>query len=417
MLKKIAKSAFVKDNVILFIGSFLAGILGFLYHALMGRLLGVVDYGILGTLLAGFYFFNASLVNTLQTSIAKFTATLAAKKEDGKVRYLIERTTRLLSIGGILLLIIYALFIPWTAEYLHIEKKLVFITGFLFLVILLVAIGRGVMQGVQDFKNLSVNYIVEGVAKLLLAMLAVYLGHRVGGAIVALILAYVIIIAFFWMPIKRFFRKETVPAKTRGICIYSIPVFCMIVSLTLFFSADVILVKHFFSETEAGIYSALSLLGKIIFFGTLSIAQVMFPKVSANHSQGKSSVHLFYYSLLVIVICIGIALSVYLFFPQVLVSILFGNAFAAMIPLVGKIGIFMSLISILYLMSFYLISLDKFLFIMLLFCANITQIVLVYMYHTSLAQIIMLFNIVIVSVIVVLFIMHIPLFVPSKKVI
>ena len=112
MLKKIAKSAFVKDNVILFIGSFLAGILGFLYHALMGRLLGVVDYGILGTLLAGFYFFNASLVNTLQTSIAKFTATLAAKKEDGKVRYLIERTTRLLSIGGILLLIIYALFIP-----------------------------------------------------------------------------------------------------------------------------------------------------------------------------------------------------------------------------------------------------------------------------------------------------------------
>jgi O-antigen/teichoic acid export membrane protein len=416
MLKRIAKSAFVKDNTILFIGSFLAGILGFLYHALMGRLLGVVDYGILGTLLAGFYFFNASLVNTLQTSIAKFTATLAAKKEDGKIRYLIEKTTKLLFLLGVFLLIVYTIFIPLIAEYLHIKNKLVFITGFLFLVILLVAIGRGVMQGVQDFKSLSVNYIVEGVAKLLLAMLAVYLGHRVGGAIVALILAYIMIIAFFWMSIKKFFKKEAIPVKTRGMYIYSIPVFCMIVSLTLFFSADVILVKHFFSETEAGLYSALSLLGKIIFFGTLSIAQVMFPKVSANHSQGKSSVHLFYYSLLVILICIGIALSAYIFFPQILVHILFGDAFAEMIPLVGKVGIFMSLISILYLISFYLISLEKFRFIVLLFCANTIQIVLVYIYHTSLAQIITIFNMLMVSLIVLLFLTHIHIFTPSKKV-
>ena len=43
-------------------------------------------------------------------------------------------------------------------------RKTCFYNRFLFLVILLVAIGRGVMQGVQDFKNLSVNYIIEGVA-------------------------------------------------------------------------------------------------------------------------------------------------------------------------------------------------------------------------------------------------------------
>ena len=86
--KRIKKSKIIRDNIILFIGSFIAGFLGFLYHFVMGRALGVEAYGILGTILAGFYLFNASFVSTLQTGIAKFSAQYDAKKEDGKIEHL-----------------------------------------------------------------------------------------------------------------------------------------------------------------------------------------------------------------------------------------------------------------------------------------------------------------------------------------
>ena len=356
----------------------------------MGRVLGVESYGILGTILAGFYLFNAAFVNTIQTSIAKFTAQFKSTEEMGKIKYLLVRSFKKFSLFGVFIFAIYFLFVGMISDFLHIEKHLLIISGTVFLLFLLIPLGRGFMQGFQDFKALSLNYIVEGFAKLALGILFVYLGYQVMGAIVAIILTYVIAILFFWKPLKRFVTIDTIPFVTKSIYIYSLPVFLMIASLTLFFSIDVILVKHFFSELDAGLYSALSLLGKIIFFGTLSISQVMFPKVSEQHAGGKKTAKLFYYSLLVVLLCIGCALLVYTFLPTLLVSILFGNEFLPMAPYVGWFGLFISLIAIIYLVSFYLISLNKFKFIAFLLLFNLLQMGLIWKYHASLEQVIFL---------------------------
>ena len=416
LFQKIKKSTFVKDNIILFVGSFLAGILGFFYHFYMGRVLGVEDYGILGTILAGFYLYSASVVNTLQTSFTKFTSNFLATKDLGKIKHLIFRSTKFLLVVSVLMSVAYLIFLPYFSDFLHIEQRILLISLGVFFFSLFIPIGRGVLQGLQDFKSLSLNYFVEGLAKILLGILAIYLGYQLAGAIVALIITYILTICFFTFQLYKRFKPVTATKfSTRHIYIYSFPVFCMITTLTLLFSLDVVLVKHFFTETQAGYYSALSLLGKIIFFGTLSISQVMFPKVSAQHAAGKQSLKTFMYSLLIVLFCILCALAVYFLFPELLVTILFGADFLPIAPLVGFFGLFIGLISILYLVSFYLISLNKTKFIFLLVIGNILQAVLIYQFHTSLMQVVLILISLVAVLLFLLLALHFRLFFPFGK--
>ncbi len=66
------------------------------------------------------------------------------------------------------------------------------------------------------------------------------------------------------------------------------PVLIMLISLTSIFNIDVLLVKHFFDSINAGYYAALSLLGKMIFFGSWSVSMVMFSKVSEAYALNKN---------------------------------------------------------------------------------------------------------------------------------
>ena len=86
---------------------------------------------------------------------------------------------------------------------------------------------------------------------------------------------------------------------------------------------DVLLVKHYFSDVDSGYYVALSSLAKILFFATVSISQVMFPKVSELYQSGKKHKPLLYKSLLVSLIIIVPSILVFYLFPKLVVTILF----------------------------------------------------------------------------------------------
>jgi O-antigen/teichoic acid export membrane protein len=60
------------------------------------------------------------------------------------------------------------------------------------------------------------------------------------------------------------------------------------IALSVLLSADVLLVKHFFTSSAAGEYSAVAALGRAIFWGAAGVAAVLFPKVIFHESQGRS---------------------------------------------------------------------------------------------------------------------------------
>ena len=62
---------------------------------------------------------------------------------------------------------------------------------------------------------------------------------------------------------------------------------------------DILLVKHFFLPSEAGIYAAIALVGRVVFMLSWSVVSSMFP-VSASHAHRQRGRSVLYTGLLLV---------------------------------------------------------------------------------------------------------------------
>jgi len=381
------KSRFLKDNLILFIGSLSAGVLGFIFHFYMGRTLGPADYSILGVVLSIMYIMGIGL-NTLQTGITKYVSDLNAKKEYSKISYLMAKLTKKLAKYGIILFIVFLVIIPLLAKFLHISITPLLIISPCVLILIVLPVNRGLLQGLQRFKGLSWNLVIEGVTKLFGATILILLGLSVYGAIIAIVLSYAIPFFAGFYPLKDIIKKKKKEFNINKVYSFSIPIFIALISLTLLYNVDIILIKHFFSEMETGYYVAASKLGLILFFATISISQVMFPKVSELHKKKKRHIHVLKNSLFISLVIIVPAVIIFYSFSKIIVNILFGPQFLEAIPYVGPFSVIIGLFSLVYILTFYNLSINKRRFLYVLVTFNIIQILLIILFHSSLSQII-----------------------------
>ena len=388
--------------MILFIGSIATGVFGFIFHFYMGRILGPADYSILGVILSIIYIMSIGL-NTLQTGITKFVSEFNAKKEYSKISYLMNKSIKKLTIYGMILLVIFVLITPLLSRFLNIKLTPLLIISPCVIFLMLLPINRGTLQGLQRFKSLSWNLVIEGMIKLFGGILLVFLGLGIYGAIASIVFSYIIPFLTGFFPLKDIIKKRKKEFNTKEVYKFSLPVLIALISLTLMYSIDIILVKHFFDAVQAGYYAAAALLGKILFFATLSISQVMFPKVSELHNTKKPSQHLLNKSLLIILIIIVPAIAIYHLFPKLIVNILFGPEFIPMIPYVGPFAVIIGLFSLVYIITFYKLSTNKKRFLYILLFFNILQILLIYLFHSTLMQVVNVLIVYMSSLFVIMF--------------
>ncbi len=382
-------SSLIRDNMVLFISSVILNGIGFLYHFYMGRVLGPTSYGVLGTLLSMVYLMIVPLF-TVQTSVTKFVSVLRAKKEYGKIKYLLLDSLKVFSVVGILGFLILVLFTPKIGGFLRIPIVPLLILDAILIFALLLPVMRGILQGTQLFKSLGKNQVIEGVSKLGLGILLVFIGLDVVGAISGVMLSYAFAFAFAFIPLRFVFKYKKEKFKTKKIYLYSLPVLIVLLSLTAFYSLDLIIVKHFFEDLQAGYYAAVSLIGRTVYFATLSITFVMFPKVSELHFNNKESKHILFKSL-IFVLLIGIPLILfYLIFPTFTIKLFFGSEYLVVKDLLWLFAAVMFFFSLVYTLAFYNLSRNKINFIYLLLFFNILEVALLYLFHNSIGQIIYL---------------------------
>lgn len=381
------KSRFLKDNLILFVGSLSAGVLGFVFHFYIGRTLGPANYSVLGVILSIVYIMGIGL-NTLQTGITKYISDLNARKEYSKISYLINQLIKKLTKYGIILLLIFLAITPLLAKFLHIEIIPLLIISPCILILMILPVNRGSLQGLQRFKGLSWNLVIEGVIKLFGAAMLVLLGLNVYGAIIAIVLSYTVPFFAGFYPLRDIIKRKKEKFNINKIYRFSIPILIALISLTLFYNIDVILIKHFFSEMETGYYVAASKLGLILFFATLSISQVMFPKVSELYKKKENPIHLLKKSLLISLLIIIPAIIIFYSLPGLIVNILFGPQFSEAVPYVGPFSVIIGLFSLVYILTFYNLSINKKRFLYILVTFNLVQVGLITLFHSTIFQII-----------------------------
>ena len=116
--------------------------------------------------------------------------------------------------------------------------------------------------------------------------------------------------------------------------------------ILLLYNLDVILAKHYLGSHDAGIYGSLNKIGTIVYFLTLSVSQVLFPRVVEALATNNHPGRLLGVSAGLMGLLGAGALLVFGVLPGLVVRLLFGAAFVDAqnyIFLVGLIGLALSL--------------------------------------------------------------------------
>ncbi|MBI2148952.1 oligosaccharide flippase family protein [Candidatus Woesearchaeota archaeon] len=387
LLEKVKKDKMIKDSFVLLVATMIMNISGFLYHFVMGRLLDPAKYGVLGAILSILYILLVPFY-VIQTSISKFIAGFKAKKDYKSISNIFSRSCKKLFFISIITIIIILIISPYIAKYLNIPVKTIWVVSIAIPFMFLLPIIRGLLQGIQNFNKLGWNFVVEAISKFIFGLILVYIGLHVFGAILGIVISYAVSFIVGFILLKKYFKTYKKELNTKAIYKYSLPVFITLLTLTLFYSLDVMLVKHYFDEITSGYYVAFALLGRIAFFASFSIVFVLFPKVVEMHELKKENIHLLKKALLLItIVCLGV-ITGYLILPKLVVLILFGSKYIAITKYIAAFALVMSLFSYVYVIAFYNLSINRTNFVYYLFILNILEILLIIRFHSSLWQII-----------------------------
>ena len=377
-----------RHSSIMFSATIVANLLAYLFHVYMGRSLGAAEYGILGSLLAAFYILFVPL-GAFSTVVTKFVSEFKARKEYGKVASLLFPGMRKLSRYAILIFIGLSLGSWLTADFLRIPSPFpVILMGLAIAFAVGLPIPRGVLQGLQKFGQLGLNISLESLIRLLLGVLLVSLGLGVNGAILAYGLGYLAAILLALMPLRFLLHLRNETIDISSIYKFSLPTLTMSICLAVMTNVDLIFVKHFFTSEEAGIYTVVSVLGKVIFFVSGAFTIPMFPLVSELHTRGENTLLILKKSLFYVISFSGIVIAAYWLFPSFIVHTLYGRAYSLAIPLLGAMGIAMGLIALVMVYTTYLLALKDTRFVKVLLGCTFLQIILLSLFHHTLLEVI-----------------------------
>ncbi len=386
-LKYTKEDSLIRDSFILFIATMIMNLGAFFYHFVIGRMLGPSDYGVLGVVLSLFYILLVPLY-VIQTSLSKFVAEFKAKKNIKSISTLFFKSIKKLIVVGLILFVLFLIISFFLADFLNIPKSLLWIVALAVPFVFLLPIDRGILQGLQNFKILGLNFVIESFTKFLIGIGLVFLGFGIYGAVFGIVAAYITAFACGFFSLRKYFKNYKKDINTKSIYSYSWPVFIVLLTLTLFYSLDVILVKHYFDSLNSGYYAAFAILGRIAFFASFSIVFVLFPKVVETHALGKSNFNLVKKALLLVtIVSVGLILF-YLLFPKLVVLILFGKEYLYITKYLAPFALVMSLFSYVYILSFYNLSINKTSFVYYLFILDILEILLLVKFHSNLWQVI-----------------------------
>lgn len=337
-LAPLLQNRLIRQNLVLFIGGLVAGIGGFVYHAIAGRILGPEIYSQVAFLIA-VYAVGTGPALILIVVLARYTAMLAARGDPG-VRSLFGRTVRLIAIPCLVFILLTTLFAHPIAAYAHVGSTIpILILGFSIALIWQVAIPRGILQGLQRFTSLSLNLSLELIIRTLVVFWLLRAGYAVSGAMAAVFVGLAFVFGLGIFSLRDHFRGTGQRVRLRVMANFSFTAAVGIIGVLILYNQDVILAKHYLSDHDAGIYGGLNKIGTILYFLTLSVSQVLFPRVVEAVAKDQHPGRILLSSAAILTALGAGALVVFAAVPHIVVNVLFGPSFRDAVPLVFPVGV------------------------------------------------------------------------------
>ncbi len=364
VVRLIRGSQLLRHNAVFFAGSLAVGALNYLYYPVLGRLLDPGTFGEVQALVSLFLQLGVFLV-----VLSMVIVNMVANYTDHSVRNkLIFEFEKLAIIGSTMLLATSLIFSRQLQNWLNFESSLPFaVLGLAVIASVPFYIRGAYLRGHQRFGLVSAGNIISAGAKLVLSALLVAVGlgtvGAIGGALLAQIFACALVVwwahkaglkltdgnkKFVWPDLKLLAPELR---------------FCGVIlaaslAITLQYSIDILVIKHYFDATTAGLYAGVAAVARILFFLTASIAQVLISKVKlANDTKKNQNVR--NKSLMMLIIISLPMLLATVLFPTQIVELLMGNSYTSLAGLLPKLSISVFMVAVINLLAAYYLALRR----------------------------------------------------------
>jgi len=388
LFKKITSHSLAFNSGIVFVGAMISNIGAYLYHLIVGRILGPSGYGELSSLISLLYIFGVPTI-VLQTVLVKYFSTCKARQSSGQAKYLFKKMMKILLAILIPMFAVLCFCSPLVAEFLNLSgTRVVFWVFLLFVISTLSALNTSVIQGFQLFIWFSVLTAGGSLLKLFISIPFAY--HGVEMTMIASFLIATVLYVLYFVPMRFIFfsKEERMDITKKDIVRYSIPTFFTLLGMTAIYSMDIVLAKHYLTSLDAGIYSSVAVLGKVIFYASSAIGTVLFPVLAERFAKGKDTFPIIKLSVvLVAIVSLGVTM-IYTVFPITVVHLLFGTSFDAAASYLGIFAVFITIYSIVNIIVLACLAIEKMHVHFFTCVAAMLQILLIAFYHESLLNII-----------------------------
>lgn len=395
MQLKFDESGLIKHGLIMTVSMVIARFFGYLFQIYVARALGPGDYGVFGSLYS-FFLILTIPVGTIQTIMSRYTSEYKIEGDYSKIKHLmISAFKKLSKIGFLGFALMVILSIPF-AMFLKMSNPIpIIILGITLFFTFTSPIFKGILQGLQKFKWLSIIYISDTFFKLLFGIILISLGFGLNGAVLAFSFGYFLPLFFMMMPLYFLFKINNKTKSVNFSIMSKYACFVLLATGILNFmqNIDVILVKHFFAPYEAGIYSAMTNIGKVIFFVGSGFSTSMFPKVFEFREDTTYSLKLLKKGVFLLTIISIIFILGCFLFNEIIVKLLFGSSYIEGSFLLPYFAIALSFLGLTIFLIYYLIAKEDFNFLISLCIIPLIQVMSIYIFHQNLIDVVLILNI------------------------
>jgi O-antigen/teichoic acid export membrane protein len=367
-------------------GMALAMAIDFVFYFLTGRLLGPEEFGVFGSVMAIFYVTVRSPFKSLEMTSKKIEA------EGRDAISVLGRPTLKLGFGTWLLFLLVS---PVLASVLTIPLNALLVFSLIFPTAYLLPVLLGRLHGQQRFREYALYEIVSSAVAFSAIGFVLY-GLGASGAVAAPVLEVLaggVLVYIFLRPVLGSERFRDRKLLFRSVV--------QVFAVSAAFSIDIVLLKFFKTSATVGLYNAVAVFGKGIFFSAVALNRSVFPKF-VQEADGRFN--LLNISLLLLSAGSVFAYGFFRVFGETLITFTFGQQYAAAASFAPLYMLFISAVSAVALVGNYYLSFDRER-LWLILLMPLLQFAGILLFHETVIQVV---KVGLVSALVVLAVLYLP---------
>ena len=326
LLKRYFKKPYF-GGALLIAAAMIANLLNFAFNAYLGRVLDLSNFALI-TLVGSIYTFASILFSAFGAVASYKVGFLIGESGQLAGESFLKFIQKASYFVAFTITALWLLCVPLLGNYFHLSNY--FILAFFSPILLFgfaAAVNKGYLSATLRFTALAGVLIFEPIVKLLSAVFFVNsnLHNEVYLAVpFSLVGAYLLSVMF--VPLIKKIKGRANAAKLKSFPFkYFFASSITGISTISFLSLDVILANHYLSSNAAGLYSLISLIGKVVYsMASLSI-QFITP-ITSRHEGAKKATNAILYKILAATFVLAmVAFGVFGLFANEVVPFFFGN--------------------------------------------------------------------------------------------